>query len=136
MKSKTQVIRENSKHRLLINAVLDRIGYKEYKGIVQDVNNSGAYARYSGFIYYSETHAFTIRYRKYIIMLLEEVAEQMGQNIEEMVADFGVFHKSKMDLQDRRDLYKLLGGGKPSQGTITNVMAWFALEEVCRMFNE
>ena len=134
MKSKTQVIRENSKYRLLINAVLDRIGYKEYKGIVQDVNNSGAYAGYSGFIYYSETHAFTIRYRKYIIMLLEDTAD--GQSIEEMVAGFGVFRKSKMDLQERRDLYKLLGGGKPSQGTITNVMAWFALEEVCRMFNE
>lgn len=136
MKSKTQVIRENSKYRLLINAVLDRIGYKEYKGIVQDVNNSGAYAGYSGFTYYSETHAFTIRYRKYIIMLLENTAEQMGQSIEEMVAGFGVFSRCKMDLQERRDLYKLLGGGKPSQGTITNVMAWFALEEVCRMFNE
>ena len=134
MKSKTQVIRENSKYRLLINAVLDRIGYKEYKEIVQDVNNSGAYAGYSGFTYYSETHAFTIRYRKYIIMLLEDTAD--GQSIEEMVAGFGVFRKSNMDLQDRRDLYKLLGGGKPSQGTITNVMAWFALEEVCRMFNE
>lgn len=134
MKSKTQVIRENSKYRLLINAVLDRIGYKEYKGIVQDVNNSGAGAGYSGFIYYSETHAFTIRYRKYIIMLLEDTAD--GQSIEEMVAGFGVFRKSKMDLQDQRDLYKLLGGGKPSQGTITNVMACFALEEVCRMFNE
>ena len=136
MKSKTQVIRENSKYRLLINAVLDRIGYKEDKRVVQDVNNSSAYAGYSGFIYYSETHPFTIRYRKYIIMLLEEAAEQMGQRIEEMVADFGVFRNSNMDLQDRRDLYKLLGGGKPSQGTITNVMAWFALEEVCRMFEE
>ena len=100
------------------------------------MNNSGANAGYGGFIYCSETHTFTIRYRKYIIMLLEDTAEQMGQNIEEMVAGFGVFRKSNMDLQDRRDLYKLLGGGKPSQGTITNVMAWFALEEVCRMFNE
>jgi len=134
MKSKTQVIRENSKYRLLINAVLDRIGYKEYKGVVQDVNYSGADAGYGGFIYYSETHAFTIRYRKYIIMLLEDTAD--GQSIEEMVAGFGVFRESKMDLQDRRDLYKLLGGGKPSQGAITNVMAWFALEEVCRMFEE
>ena len=110
MKSKTQVIRENSKYRLLINAVLNRIGYNEYKGVVQDVNNYGANAGYSGFIYCSETHAFTIRYRKYIIMLLEDTADQMGQNIEEMVAGFGVFRKSKMDLQDRRDLYKLLGG--------------------------
>ena len=134
MKSKTQVIREHSEYRLLINAVLDRIGYKENKGIVQDVNNTGAKVGYSGFIYYSETHSFTIRYRKYIIMLLENTAEQMGQSIEEMVAGFGVFRRSKMDLQDRRDLYKLLGGGKPSQGTITNMMAWFALEEVCRMF--
>ena len=134
MKSKTQVIKEHSKYRLLINAVLDRIGYKENKGIVQDVNNSGANAGYSGFIYCSETHSFTIRYRKYIVMLLENTAEQMEQSIEEMVAGFRVFSRCKMDLQDRRDLYKLLGGGKPSQGTITNVMAWFALEEVCRMF--
>ena len=134
MKSKTQVIREHSEYRLLINAVLDRIGYKENKWIVQDVNNTGAKVGYSGFIYYSETHSFTIRYRKYIVMLLENTAEQMGQSIEGMVAGFGVFSRCKMDLQDRRDLYKLLGGGKPSQGTITNVMAWFALEEVCRMF--
>ena len=104
--------------------------------VVQDVNNYGANAGYGGFIYYSETHAFTIRYRKYIVMLLEDTADQIDQSIEEMVAGFRTFRKSKMDLQDRRDLYKLLGGGKPSQGTITNVMAWFALEEVCRMFEE
>jgi hypothetical protein len=29
-----------------------------------------------------------------------------------------------------------MGGGKVEQGTLTNVMAWFALEEVCRMFED
>ena len=37
---------------------------------------------------------------------------------------------------DKKDLYKFLSGGKPEQGTITNVMAWFALEEVNRMFED
>ena len=49
MKTRTQVIRENSKYRLLINAVLNRIGYNEYKGVVQDVNNYGANAGYGVF---------------------------------------------------------------------------------------
>lgn len=53
-----------------------------------------------------------------------------------MVANFGVFRNSPMDNDDRKDLYKYIGGGRPEQGTITNVMAWFALEEVCRMFED
>jgi hypothetical protein len=39
-----------------------------------------------------------------------------------------------MDTDDKKDLYKYLGGGKVSQGTITNILCWFAVEEVARWF--
>ena len=77
-----------------------------------------------------------MRNRKQIIELLEQQAEELGEEVVEMVSNFGVFRNSKMDNEDRKDLYKYLGGGRPEQGTITNVMAWYAAEEVARMFDK
>ena len=77
-----------------------------------------------------------MKHRKQIIALLTEQAESLGEEIISMVANFGVFRHSKMNNEDRMDLYKYIGGGKCEQGTITNLMAWFAAEEVCRMFDE
>jgi len=130
MISKKQVLKDNESYKTLINAVINRVGLDA----VQDINNHGIDGGFSGFIYYSDTHAFAMRYRKLIVRLLEEQANDMGVEVVEMVAGFGVFRNSKMDADDRKDLYKYLGGGKPEQGTITNVMAWYAAEEVCRMF--
>ena len=83
-----------------------------------------------------KTHDFAMKHRKQIIALLTEQAESLGDEIISMVANFGVFRHSKMNNEDRMDLYKYIGGGKCEQGTITNLMAWFAAEEVCRMFDE
>lgn len=137
MKTKKEVLAENKEYRILINAVISRIGMTS----VMDVVNHGADSGFSGFIYYYDTHKFAMRYRKHIVKLLEYSADMLGEEITEMVSNFGVFYdrkskKSTMDNDERKDLYKYLGGGRPEQGTITNVMAWFALEEVCRMFNE
>lgn len=132
MKSKAQVLRDNSEYKTLINAVINNIGLDS----VSDVNNHGINGGFSGFIYYSETHAFAMRYRKMIVKLLEQQADEMGEEVVAMVSNFGVFRNSEMDNDDRKDLYKYLGGGRPEQGTITNVMAWFAAEEVCRMFED
>ena len=132
MKTKTQVIKENSEYKRLINAVIDRIGLES----VNDVINHGINVGFSGFIYYSETHEFAMKYRKQIIKMLTNSADDLGIEIVEMVSGFRIFSNSKMDNDDRMDLYKYLGGGKCEQGTITNIMAWFAAEEVCRMFDE
>jgi hypothetical protein len=77
-----------------------------------------------------------MRYRKLIIKMLEEMASELGEDVVQMVSGFGVFRKSPMDNEDKRELYKYLGGGRNTQSTITNVMAWFAAEEVCRMFED
>lgn len=132
MISKAQVLKDHSDYKVLINAVTNRIGLDS----VEDVNSHGIDGGFHGFIYYSETHAFAMRYRKMIVRLLEEQAEQLGSEAVEMVASFGVFRNSPMDNDDRKDLYKYLGGGKPERGAVTNVMAWFAAEEVCRMFED
>ena len=137
MKSKVKVLKEYPDYKALINAVISRIGMDS----VQDVMNHGIDGGYNGFIYYSDTHEFAMKYRKHILNLLEEQAEGMGEEVVEMVSHFGVFYdrrtqKTTMDKDDRKDLYRYLGGGRCEQSTITNVMAWFAAEEVCRMFDE
>lgn len=132
MRTIKQVIKDRPEYRVLINAVISRIG----KESIEDVVNHGIDGGFSGFIYYYETHAFAMRYRKYIIQLLEEMADSLGEEVTEMVSNFGVFRNSKIDSEDKKDLYKYLGGGSPEQCAITNVMAWFAAEEVCRMFED
>lgn len=114
----------------LITPVINQLGdYKQLEGL------RSADAGYSGFIYYSDTHEFAMRNRKKIVALLNETAESFGEEVVSMVKNFGVF-KGKMDNYELQDLYKYLGGGRPEQGQVTNVMAWFALEEVANLFND
>lgn len=132
MKTKKQVISEHEDYKTLINAVINRVRVTS----VNDINNHGIDGGYSGFIYYSDTHSFAIRHRKQIVELLEQDAEDFGQEVVEMVSGFGVFRNSKMDNDDRRDLYRYLSFAKCEQSTITNLMAWYAAETVCRWFDE
>ena len=128
MKTKASVLRENSDYSVLINAVINRVGLES----VEDINRYGMDGGFGGFIYYEETHKFAMRHRKLIKQLLYETAESMGEGVLTMVEHFGVFRKYKMDREEESDLFSYLGNGMPSQGRVTNVMAWFAAEEVCR----
>lgn len=132
MKTIKKVAEERPDYKRLINAVVSRIG----KESIMDVVNHGIDCGFSGFTYYVDTHAFAMRYRKDIIRLLEEEAYDLGEEVVEMVSRFGVFRNRKMDNDDRKELYRYLGGGRCEQSQITNLMAWFAAEEVCRMFDE
>ena len=132
MKTKASVLRENSGYSVLINAVINRVGLES----VEDINRYGMDGGFGGFIYYEETHKFAMRHRKLIKQLLYETAESMGEGVLTMVEHFGVFRNEKMDREEESDLFAYLGNGMPSQGRVTNVMAWFAAEEVCRWFDE
>lgn len=133
MKSKVQVLRENSSYKTLINGVIKTLGNTSF---IEDINSHGIDAGFPGFTYYTDTHKFAMRYRKLIVRMLEETTDQLGEDVVSRVSHFGIFRNSPMDNEDKRDLYKYLGGGRNEQSTITNVMAWFAAEEVCRMFEE
>jgi len=131
MKTVKQVIKDNKQFELLINAVIEQLGGTDY---IQDIQNHGMEAGFPGFTYYKDTHEFAIKNQSEIVAMLEDSADQFGQEVSEMVSNFGVFRNAPMDKDDRKDLYKYLSGVAPEQGAITNVMAWFAAEEVARMF--
>lgn len=130
MKTKKQVLADNPEFRTLINAVIDRIGV----GSVEDVVSHGIDGGFNGFIYYEDTHAFAIRYRKQILELCRYMVDVVGyKNIHDMVMSFRCVDN---DAENYEDLCRYVGGGKLEQCQITNAMAWFAAEEVCRMFEE
>lgn len=133
--TKTEFIKNSHLNEKLINAVIAQFGgWESFKESAENVTNHGIDGGFSGFIYYSETHHFAIKNRALIVALLEDEADQLGEDAISMVSNFGLFRQSKMDADDKKDLYKFLGGGKCEQGTITNIMAWFAAEEVCRAY--
>jgi len=130
MKTVKQAIKEAPHMEQLIKKVVKQIGGVEYLEGLRSADDG-----HSGFIYYHETHKFAMQNRKLIVELLNETADQLGEEVVSMVKNFGVF-RGEMDRDELQDLYKYLGGGRPEQGTVTNVMAWFALEEVARIFND
>jgi hypothetical protein len=133
MKTKAQVIKDNSQYKSLINAVIKSLHGTDS---IEDINRHGIDGGYGEFVYYADTHKFAIKNQKAIVSMLENMAADMGEDVVKMVEGFGVFRNSPMDADDKKDLYKYLAGVKPQQGAITNVMAWFAAEEVCRMFED
>ena len=113
----------------LQNKVLKQIGVskKEFKLNLEDYQN--AQNGISGFIYYNQTHDFSMKNQKLIIELLEELADDQGVDIIEMVSNFGIFRRDPITKEDKKDLYNFLGGNKKiSSGPITNVLAWLCVE--------
>lgn len=117
-------------NKQLEKAVLKQIGVSKKEFVKNISDYRDASAGISGFIYYSETHEFTMRNQTAIIELLEEMASDFGQEVGEMVAGFGVF-RGQMDYEDKKDLYAFLSGSKNiEQGTVTNVLAWLCVEHL------
>ena len=117
-------------NKQLQKAVLEQIGIskKEFVKNVSDYRDASW--GISGFIYYSDTHKFTMNNQTEIINLLEDMANEFGQEVGEMVAGFGVF-RGEMDYQDKKDLYAFLSGCKSvEQGAVTNVLAWLCVEHL------
>jgi hypothetical protein len=128
MKNKAQVLREYSEYKTLINAVVNRIGLDS----VEDVNCCGIDKGFNMFIYYTDTHSFSMRHRKQILLLIKNTAEQLGyKNMNDMVMGFNCVNN---DDDDYQDLCKYVAGSPCQPSIVTNALAWFAAEEVCRMF--
>lgn len=116
----------------LKNAVLKQIGIseREFKKNASDYMN--AQNGISGFISYSETHKFALDNQKEINELLDEMADDQGIEVVEMVKGFGIFRKDGIDKEELKDLYKFLGGNKNTDDyetfSILNVLSWLCVE--------
>lgn len=138
MKTRKQVIADYPEYKRLINAVVDRVGMDS----IEDINRHGISGGFGGFIYYSDTVKFFNTYKKDILKLAEDVASQIDDNgMLSMIQTFnclssGEWNKRKPDYTQTEIAEALFSGKGEQAEIIKNAMAWFAAEEVCRMFDE
>lgn len=134
MKTIEQVKRENKDKASLIDAVIEQLGGwdDETGGVIEDINSHGADAGWVGFTYTKDTCEFYKANRKEINDWIKETAEEMGcKSSVELVKGFRC-----MEGETEDNIGRCLYGGKLTDDTdmVQNGLAWFALEEVCRLF--
>lgn len=143
VKSQSAVMREHNDMKYLITAVIKQSGGWDYFKDDAFYIASNVMNGFSGWIYHNDTVPFAENFtvRKYIIKQLEEDALSLGEELVTMVSNFGYFYDrknrcSKMDEDDRRELYRYLSCTKCKEVTIPNLMAWYAAETVARWFTD
>jgi len=116
-------------NKTLQNAVIRRLGGRES---LQDICNHGADGGYHGFIYYDDTCKFFRAHKLAIIELAEELAEDLGENVLELIKNFNCLHGEYSTAEIAKVLYGRWDNNSNYHTQIANAMAWFALEEVAR----
>ena len=138
MKTLKQVLKEQPKElHGIIEAVYEDIG----KESIEDVNRHGIDGGYGSFIYYCDTIKFWQRYKKEIKIMLSNLADELGENVLDMVRGFNCLSGRNDKDGQRKPFYTIDEIGEVVYGcdddqseTIQNALAWFAAEEICRMF--
>ena len=69
----------------IYKAVIKQLGGKES---LKDVTNHGADGGFSSFIYHSDTVEFFRKNKKHIIMLAENMANDLGEDVTNMIKGF------------------------------------------------
>lgn len=116
----------------VIRAVVRKCGgWQSFKEMATDVANHGANGGFSGFIYYSDTVPFATRNKKLIIQMAKDMADDLGENVYQMIANFNC-----LGLQDWEVAEALYQRTSPERTNVLNALAWFALEEVARSYDD
>ena len=126
----------------LYDAVVNQLGCcaAELPGLFKDVAEHGADAGWSGFTYYSDTLAFYARNQEDIVALLEEFADELGENgavslVESFVCLRGLKLSKNAIARAIYAPYRADKNNGEEVDTIANALAWFALEEVDTIAN-
>jgi len=107
---------------------------------LSDIAKYGINGGFSGFIYYTDTNAFFAKNKALIVGLLEEQADQLGEDVQEMVFNFNCLKTS--DKTEQRELKgeiaRAIYGrpGKDDYHNVPNALAGFAEEEVARAWSD
>ncbi len=102
-------------YEAMVQEVKERIGADEEPGVIEEVANHGADAGWGGFTYTTDCVEFFDAHEEIIMEMVSDAAEDFGSpNVLSFVASF-----NRADMADSIDGYK-------------NLLAWYALEEVCR----
>lgn len=92
-----------------------------------NINRDGISGGFSGFIYYTDTVAFTTRHRKAILAMLAEDANSCGVSIIELLSGFRCLNGWTAD-EIAEGLYNYRAD---SRTQVYNALAWYAAESVC-----
>ena len=106
-------------------------GWADFKEMAPDVANHGAASGFGGWTYYTDTVKFAKSNRRSIAQLCANYAEDSGVGALEMIQGFNCIGKDYSLEEIGQCLY-----GKGQDTTILNGLAWFALEEVCRIYSD
>lgn len=138
MKTLKTVLAENKKFSKLIKAVTSKVGIES----IEDVNRHGIGGGFGGFIYYYDTLPFFKKYKKQILELAEDMAPSICEGgALELIQNFNCLssgqYPNKKPNYTQTEIAQAIYSGKGENATqVQNAMAWFAAEEVCRMFEK
>lgn len=131
----SQMIERSNIPAKLIRAVIRQSGgFETFAEHAPDIVNHGIDGGFSGWIYYTETIKFWKANRAAILAMAEEQARDIMENggMLEMIQGFGVFRRDPIS-QDALAKALYTGKGEDAE-TVQNVMAWYAAEEVARLY--
>lgn len=99
-----------------------------------DIANYGAQSGFGNFIYYTDTAAFFDKNKALIIEHVKDVADELGEDYLDMVANFNCLKKFELHASDIAET--IYGNDHEEEMEIKNALAWFALEEVARAVDD
>ena len=130
MTTQKQIVENSNIPATLTRAVIKQLGgWSSFKGSAPDIANHGIDGGYCGFVYYTDTVAFFKRNRRDIVELAKQQADDFGMGVLEMVAGFNCLNGD----YSTDEIGETLFGG-PVNDQIANALAWYAGEEVARVY--
>jgi hypothetical protein len=129
----SQFVAESGLNASLVRSTVRQCGgWDSFQESAQDVCNHGANAGLGGFIYYTDTIAFTKRNKKALLALCKEQAEDYygkGYSVGQFIAGFNC-----VDCDAEAVAIALYTGKGDNVTEVYNALAWYALEEVSRRY--
>ena len=117
----------------LVRQVVRQIGgWDSFKEQARDVSMYGAAAGFAGFLYYTDTCRFYAVNRDAILEAVRDMCDGLGEEPIQFVRSFNCL-KGATESEVGLTLY---GSKKQHDTQVANALAWFALEEVARSFDD
>ena len=116
----------------LIRQVVRQIGgWESFKEHARDVSMYGANCGFAGFIYYTDTCRFYAVNRDAILEAVRDMCDDLGEEPIQFVRSFNCLDATESEVG-----LTLYGTKKQHDTQVANALAWFALEEVARSFED
>jgi len=118
----------------IIDAVIYQLGgITDFKVSAPDVASHGASGGFPGFVYYTDTAQFAKRNQAGIMKMAEEMAESLGESgALELIQKFNCLG----DEYTQSSIAAAIHGDTEDTPYVLNALAWFALEEVSRSYDD